>query len=520
MPSMLPLLLLLAAFICLARGIDLARDTPSTSDCTPLYTAAYMSTLNGECAQTACTPSCQAKINAVRSACADQKYTETDPITGIVVDRSFLQKSMRALQLMGPVDCDYQFGVNTFDHYYDAPEAGADEPIRGHPHSGGSESVCVDTGFMCHGETEGSTDYCQGWASDSACQRGSCVQPASCVEAGTDLARDTASTSRAIRSVTYIPGTGYYARLTLSDSYITTFDGNYQYGGFANGKPHWKSESGMYLYWGPRQKWLLRSRFTPDNPTASAFCDEEDLFMGDNNFQWATTDRYRHLIGAWVPSVLHVDRGPPDAGAGATCWEAYTPAYSCRGYTSVGYTCVGNFCAAMDPGGTPLACAEAAPPGSTVDPTTGRCSKDGLYAPIPLSRRERGQAFGVSVTSSRQVDVATRIDPGSIRDRSGWDDVVSDGVATPLFRVDRTPYTMYGQDVAAAAGGRATVGSGEKETSFYVWLVAGTPAMDYGTPTVTAYPRGIWYVHKRSSTAVAYSGVCLGTFLLTRLLVA
>ena len=109
---MLPLLLLLAAFICLARGIDLARDTPSTSDCTPLYTAVYMymSTLNGECAQTACTPSCQAKINAVRSACADQKYTETDPITGIVVDRSFLQKSMRALQLMGPVDCDYQFG--------------------------------------------------------------------------------------------------------------------------------------------------------------------------------------------------------------------------------------------------------------------------------------------------------------------------------------------------------------------------------------------------------------------------
>jgi hypothetical protein len=42
----------------------------------------------------------------------------------------------------------------------------------------------VDTGFVCGGEDEGSTDFCQRWASDSACQRGSCVQPASCVDAG------------------------------------------------------------------------------------------------------------------------------------------------------------------------------------------------------------------------------------------------------------------------------------------------------------------------------------------------
>ena len=77
--------------------------------------------------------------------------------------------------------------------------------------------------------------------------------------------------------------------LTLSKSYINNFDGDYQYVDLANDKPHWKSESGMHLYWGPRQMWLLRSRFTPDNPTASAFCDEEDLFMGDNDFQWSTT---------------------------------------------------------------------------------------------------------------------------------------------------------------------------------------------------------------------------------------
>ena len=93
--------------------------------------------------------------------------------------------------------------------------------------------------------------------------------------------------------------------LTLSKSYINNFDGDYQYVDQANGKSHWKSDSGMHLYWGPRQMWLLRSRFTPDNPTASAFCDEEDIFMGKNDFQWSTTT-------SWVASVLQVDPGPPE----------------------------------------------------------------------------------------------------------------------------------------------------------------------------------------------------------------
>ena len=87
-----------------------AQDATKSVDCTVSYTGAYMSTLNGECSQMACTPSCQAKIDAVRSACANQKYNETDPITGIIAERSFMQKSIQALQLMGPVDCDYQFG--------------------------------------------------------------------------------------------------------------------------------------------------------------------------------------------------------------------------------------------------------------------------------------------------------------------------------------------------------------------------------------------------------------------------
>ena len=63
--------------------------------------------------------------------------------------------------------------------------------------------------------------------------------------------------------------------LTLSRSYIHNFDGEYRYVGQANRKPHWQSDSGMHLYWGPHDRWLLRLRFTPDDPTASAYCDDE-----------------------------------------------------------------------------------------------------------------------------------------------------------------------------------------------------------------------------------------------------
>jgi hypothetical protein len=93
--------------------------------------------------------------------------------------------------------------------------------------------------------------------------------------------------------------------LTLSKSYIDNFDGDYHYVDQANGKPHWTSDSGMHLYWGPHQMWLLRKHFTPDSPTSSAFCDEEDIVMGDNDFQWSTTT-------SWVASVLRIEPGPPE----------------------------------------------------------------------------------------------------------------------------------------------------------------------------------------------------------------
>ena len=84
--------------------------------CAIKYTFAYMSTLNGECSQLQCSYACQQKIDDVRSKCKGQKYNETDPITGIIAQRSFMQKSIQALQLMGPVDCDYRVSYENCDN--------------------------------------------------------------------------------------------------------------------------------------------------------------------------------------------------------------------------------------------------------------------------------------------------------------------------------------------------------------------------------------------------------------------
>ena len=97
--------------------------------------------------------------------------------------------------------------------------------------------------------------------------------------------------------------------LTLSSSYIPQFDGHYQCVGQANGKPHWENRSsGMHLYFGPKGMWLLRSQFTPQNPTASAFCDAAvaDLYMDSNNpFQWSTG------FNNWKMQMLCIEPGPP-----------------------------------------------------------------------------------------------------------------------------------------------------------------------------------------------------------------
>ena len=91
----------------LSMSAALVAAQESSVDCAVAYTTAYMSALNGECSQRDCTPGCQQKIDAVRSTCVGTKYNVTDPITGIIAERSFVQGSMPHLQDMGPVDCDY-----------------------------------------------------------------------------------------------------------------------------------------------------------------------------------------------------------------------------------------------------------------------------------------------------------------------------------------------------------------------------------------------------------------------------
>eukprot|EP01046_Picozoa_sp_COSAG06_P038870 COSAG06_NODE_4529_length_4153_cov_1.937193_6_plen_293_part_00 len=87
--------------------------------------------------------------------------------------------------------------------------------------SSSSSSSCVDTGYVCYGETEGSTDYCQGWASDSACQRGRCVQPASCVEAGGSGSGSSSSSSSRRRS-SYSSSSSYSSYSSYSSSSSST----------------------------------------------------------------------------------------------------------------------------------------------------------------------------------------------------------------------------------------------------------------------------------------------------------
>jgi hypothetical protein len=93
--------------------------------------------------------------------------------------------------------------------------------------------------------------------------------------------------------------------LVLSNSFIPNFDGEYQHVGLANGKPHWQSKSGMHLFWGPRQMWHLRIRFTPDAPMCSAFCTDEQLLYGSNDFQWSKGTW-------WVASPLQIAAGPTE----------------------------------------------------------------------------------------------------------------------------------------------------------------------------------------------------------------
>ena len=98
--------------------------------------------------------------------------------------------------------------------------------------------------------------------------------------------------------------------ITLSDCFLTTFNGEYEYRGEANGKPHWSSVASgtQHLYWAPDNKcqWLLRNRFTPGEPICSAYSTQEHLRRGSIDWNWVDKDK-------WVPQPLKMDQEPEPA---------------------------------------------------------------------------------------------------------------------------------------------------------------------------------------------------------------
>lgn len=112
----------------------------------------------------------------------------------------------------------------------------------------------------------------------------------------------TASKKKAVKAESRTTSAELSDSVWLQGSFIKAFDGQYVRKGDANGKPHWASSSGMHLYWGPREMWLLRARFTPGEPTASAYCHSDALRVGHgNDFNWSTPQ------GGWVASKLTIE---------------------------------------------------------------------------------------------------------------------------------------------------------------------------------------------------------------------
>jgi len=94
---------------CLAAAAS-SQAVPNGA-CQAAFTAAYMSSLQGDCqAYKGCTPACQRLIDAVGTACRDEKYNESSVVEGKDAERSFVQKSMSSLQALGPADCKYSVG--------------------------------------------------------------------------------------------------------------------------------------------------------------------------------------------------------------------------------------------------------------------------------------------------------------------------------------------------------------------------------------------------------------------------
>ena len=91
------------------RGLQADYDLPQPSNlqCSMAYQSAFVSTISGPCAQSNCASQCQQKISDMLAKCKNVTYTKNDTDTGLTIQRSFSQKAVLALQLLGPQNCDY-----------------------------------------------------------------------------------------------------------------------------------------------------------------------------------------------------------------------------------------------------------------------------------------------------------------------------------------------------------------------------------------------------------------------------
>lgn len=117
-----------------------------------------------------------------------------------------------------------------------------------------------------------------------------------------------------------------FTTIRITGARIQVFDGLYTLQGTANDRPHWRSSTDMHLYWGPQNMWLLRSRFAPEDPTASGFLDEEHLPLGRSEWNWSSG-------GNWIGAELTISQHTAERNVSAlqvvSCpVEAYTGFYT------------------------------------------------------------------------------------------------------------------------------------------------------------------------------------------------
>jgi len=176
--------------------------------------------------------------------------------------------------------------------------------------------------------------------------------------------------------------------------------------------------------------------------------------------------------------------GEQEVGSGGGCWEAYMPDYEhCRGYRSVGYSCVGGWCAAMDPGGTPDACAVRKGTTYVVDRATGRCTQAERVLPDVFAAEWKHVLASTALTDNQRNGLLLRVEERAVYR-------LLQRIATQaLFTTQPTQPTMAGMDEEGEVGVEGEVGEegehvNEEDMEDVAWaeVVANEEAREGGVP--------------------------------------